>query len=319
LIYASDEMHALVRLAVTVANADVPVLVLGPNGAGKERIAEIIHRNSRRRDRPLVRVNAGSLPDTLIEAELFGAEAGAFTGATKTRLGRFEAADGGTLFLDEIGNLTPTGQMKLLRVLQTGEFERLGSSVTRRVNVRVVSATNSDLPKMIREGTFREDLYFRLNVVEVAIPPLCDRPDDVLPLAEHFLRMHSETAGRPSLTFASSARAALVAHSFPGNVRELGNRVQRATVVAASDEITIQDLGLTEEVLRPPDLEGPRPRTSGPPRDVDTEERSKIEAALKEANGVVSQAATALGMSRQALYRRMERVGLSIERRARGD
>jgi DNA-binding NtrC family response regulator len=319
LIYASDEMHAVVRLAVTVANADVPVLILGPNGAGKERIAEIIHRNSHRRHRPLVRLNAGSLPDTLIEAELFGAEAGAFTGATKTRMGRFEAADGGTLFLDEIGNLTPTGQMKLLRVLQTGEFERLGSSVTRRVDVRVVSATNADLPRMIREGTFREDLYFRLNVVEIAIPSLCDRSDDVLPLAAHFLQMHAASAGRPALVFTAAARAALVAHAFPGNVRELGNRVQRATVIAASDEITLEDLGLTEEVLHPSVLAERPSRASGPPRDVDSEERSRIEAALLSANGVVSQAATALGVSRQALYRRMERVGLSIERRPRGN
>jgi DNA-binding NtrC family response regulator len=308
LVYASDEMHAVVRLAVTVANADVPVLVLGPNGAGKERIAEIIHRNSRRRDHPLVRVNAGSLPDTLIEAELFGAEAGAFTGATKTRVGRFEAADGGTLFLDEIGNLTPAGQMK-----------RLGSSVTRRVNVRVVSATNADLPKMIREGSFREDLYFRLNVVEVAIPPLCDRPDDVLPLAEHFLRMHAESAGRPALKFTAAGRAGLLAYGFPGNVRELGNRVQRATVVAAGDDITLGDLGLTGESRRPSGLAEKTSRTSSPPREADAEERRTIEAALNRANGVVSLAATALGLSRQALYRRMERVGLSIERRTRGE
>jgi DNA-binding NtrC family response regulator len=319
LVYASDEMHAVVRLAVTVATADVPVLVLGPNGAGKERIAEIIHKNSRRRDRPMVRVNAGSLPDTLIEAELFGAEAGAFTGATKTRVGRFEAADGGTLFLDEIGNLTASGQMKLLRVLQTGEFERLGSSVTRRVNVRLVSATNADLPRMIREGTFREDLYFRLNVVEVAIPPLCERADDVLPLAEHFLRMHAESAGRPALAFTAAARSALVAHAFPGNVRELGNRVQRATVVASGTEITLEDLGLTVDAPgHAEDIAAGSPRKSGPPRAEDVEEHRRIEAALTRANGVVSLAATALGMSRQALYRRMERVGLSIERRPRG-
>lgn len=318
LIYASDEMHAVVRLALTVATAEVPVLVLGPNGAGKERIAEIIHRNSRRRDRPLVRVNAGSLPDSLIEAELFGAEAGAFTGATKTRLGRFEAAEGGTLFLDEIGNLTPSGQMKLLRVLQTGEFERLGSSVTRRANVRVVSATNADLPRMIREGTFREDLYFRLNVVEIAIPPLCDRPDDVLPLAEHFLRIHAKSAGRPALMFTAASRAMLAAHAFPGNVRELGNRVQRATVVAATDEITLADLGLSEGPRRSPDLPERSSPTSGPPREVDAQEQARIEAALTRANGVVSQAATALGMSRQALYRRMERVGLTVERLTRG-
>jgi len=208
--------------------------------------------------------------------------------------------------------------MKLLRVLQTGEFERLGSSVTRRVNVRVVSATNADIPKMIRERTFREDLYFRLNVVEIAIPPLCDRPDDVLPLAEHFLRMHAESAGRPALVFTAAARAMLVAHAFPGNVRELGNRVQRATVVAAGDEITLGDLGLTEGVRRPSDPAERPARASGPPRAADAEEHARIEAALTRANGVVSQAATALGMSRQALYRRMERVGLSIERLPRG-
>jgi DNA-binding NtrC family response regulator len=171
---------------------------------------------------------------------------------------------------------------------------------------------------MIREGTFREDLYFRLNVVEVALPPLCDRPDDVLPLAEHFLRTHAESAGRPALAFTAAARAMLVAHAFPGNVRELGNRVQRATVVAAGNEITFEDLGLIEESLRPPDVAERPSRKPGPPREDDAEEHRRIEAALTHANGVVSLAATALGMSRQALYRRMERVGLSIERRPRG-
>ncbi|MBA3547733.1 MAG: sigma-54-dependent Fis family transcriptional regulator, partial [Nannocystis sp.] len=171
LIYASEVMHRVVSLAASVARADAPVLISGPNGSGKEKVAEIVHANSPRRQQSFVKVNAGGLPDDLLEAELFGAEVGAFTGATKRRIGRFEAADGGTLFLDEIGNLTPKGQMKLLRVLQTGEFERLGSTITRKVDVRIVSATNAILRQMIAAGSFREDLLFRLNVIEIRISP----------------------------------------------------------------------------------------------------------------------------------------------------
>ncbi|MEA2337261.1 MAG: hypothetical protein QOE82_1268, partial [Thermoanaerobaculia bacterium] len=171
-IYESEAMHRVVSLAVQIAPSDVPVLITGPNGAGKEKIAEIIHAGSKRRDKPLVKVNAGAIPDELIESELFGAEAGAYTGSTRLRIGRFEAANGGTLFLDEIGNLSAAGQMKLLRVLQSGELERLGSSETRRVDVRVITATNTDLQQAIGRGTFRQDLYFRIAVVEIAVPPL---------------------------------------------------------------------------------------------------------------------------------------------------
>src|ERR1043165_3431208 len=190
LVYESAAMHEVVRLAAKVAPSEAAVLVTGPNGAGKERLAQIVQANSRRREKPFVQVNAGGLPDELLEAELFGAEAGAYTGAKKLRIGRFEEADGGTLFLDEIGNLSNMGQMKLLRVLQTGEFQRLGSNATRKVDVRLISATNANLPRAIAQGTFREDLYFRLNVIELSIPPLCDRPDDILPLAEHLLAQH---------------------------------------------------------------------------------------------------------------------------------
>ena len=211
--------------------ADVPVLITGPNGVGKEKLAEIVQANSRRQDKPFLKVNAGALPDELLESELFGAEAGAFTGAVKRRVGRFEAADGGTLFLDEIGNLSPAGQAKLLRVLQSGEFERLGSSETRRVDVRVLAATNADLRDAMQQGLFRQDLFFRLNVIELAVPALADRPQDVIPLAERSLRLLAGP-GAPGRRFSEAAHQALLAHDWPGNVRELMNRVQRATLVA---------------------------------------------------------------------------------------
>jgi DNA-binding NtrC family response regulator len=292
IVYASDAMHRVVSLATQIAPADVPVLITGPNGAGKEKIAEIIHANSRRRQKPLVKVNAGAIPDTLIESELFGAEAGAFTGSTRLRIGRFEAANGGTLFLDEIGNLSPSGQMKLLRVLQSGEFERLGANETRRVDVRVLCATNADLRQAIARGTFRQDLYFRLNVIEVALPPLCERREDVIPLAESFLA-HGKHLGE-------GARAALLAHDWPGNVRELQNRVMRATALSGSEVITAEELGF------------------GAARETAAEvpmERAQIEIALLNANGSVSRAAETLGVSRQALYRRMEKLGIVLERR----
>jgi DNA-binding NtrC family response regulator len=180
IVYESDVMHTLVSMATHVAHADVPILITGPNGAGKEVIANIVHANSSVRDKPFLKVNLGALPNELMEAELFGTETGAFTGA-RARTGRFEAADGGTLFLDELGNLSATGQAKLLRVLQTGEFERLGSSVTRRTHVRIIAATNANLRQAIREGRFREDLFYRLNVIELEVPALADRKEDILP------------------------------------------------------------------------------------------------------------------------------------------
>ena len=221
-------MHAVVTLALQVARGDVPVLITGPSGAGKEKLAEIVQANSRRKERPFVRVNAGALPDELLESELFGAEAGAYTGAARRRIGRFEAADGGTLFLDEIGNLSPSGQAKLLRVLQSGQFERLGSSETRRVDVRLICATNADLRREIAAGRFREDLFYRLNVIELAVPPLAERPEDVLPLAERFLRDLSPAPTGALWRLDPEARERLVRHPWPGNVRELENTLRRA-------------------------------------------------------------------------------------------
>ncbi|MEA2465530.1 MAG: hypothetical protein QOJ98_3277 [Acidobacteriota bacterium] len=295
IVYASDSMQRVVSLAVQIAASEVPVLITGPNGAGKEKIAEIIHAGSRRKHKPLVKVNAGAIPDELIESELFGAEPGAFTGSTRLRIGRFEAAHGGTLLLDEIGNLSAAGQMKLLRVLQTGEFERLGSSETRRVDVRVLCATNADLQQAIARGTFRQDLYFRIAVVEIAVPPLRQRREDVLALADAFVKAPKKLD--------EGARAALLAHEWPGNVRELQNRIARATAVSNGDTLTASDLGLVADA-------------DSRAEDVPFE-RTQIEMALLNAKGSVSRAAEALGLSRQALYRRMEKLGVVLERRPR--
>jgi DNA-binding NtrC family response regulator len=291
LVFASDAMTRLVELACQVARSPLPVLITGPNGSGKERIAQIVHTNSSVARGPFVAVNCGALPGELIEAELFGAESGAYTGAQKAREGRFEAADGGTLFLDEIGNLPLSGQVKLLRVLETGAFERLGSSRTQQVSVRVLSATNADLAAMVRAGSFREDLYYRLNVIELRVPPLAERRDDILPLAEAFLQ------GRAALT--DAARDALLAHAWPGNVRELKNVMERAALLAGSGGIDATALSL--------------PASAPTGRTLDEPSREAVVAALAQARGVVSRAAAALGLSRQALYRRMERYGLDLD------
>src|SRR5690348_423210 len=287
-IYESESMHTLVAMATQVAHADVPVLITGPNGAGKEVLADIIHANSSVRSGPYLKVNLGALPQELIEAELFGTEAGAFTGA-KARIGRFEAANGGTLFLDELGNLSAPGQAKLLRVLQTGELERLGSNVTRRTQVRMIAATNTDLRAAMREGRFREDLYYRLNVIELELPPLSRRREDILPLARHFL-----AAGRE---LSAEAERALVRHSWPGNVRELQNVIRRACLLSTTPAIGAESLGL------------PAPE-HGDPAGEPAFDRAAVEQALQRAGGVVAHAARDLGLSRQALYRRMEKLGI---------
>lgn len=291
LVFASDTMAQTLELACQIARSDVPVLITGPNGSGKERIAAIVHANSAVKRGPFVAVNCGALPGELIEAELFGAEAGAYTGANKAREGRFELADGGTLFLDEIGNLPLPGQMKLLRVLETGQFERLGSGRTRQAKVRVLSATNADLKAMIKAGTFREDLYYRLNVIDVNLPALSERVDDILPLAEHFLDGRAELG--------DAAREALLSYPWPGNVRELKNAIERAALLSGGGSITPELLNLP--VVAP-----------SPVRNLDEPSREAVEVALDKADGVVSRAAQSLGLSRQALYRRIDRYGITV-------
>jgi DNA-binding NtrC family response regulator len=288
-VYESEAMHTLVAMATQVAHADVPVLITGPNGAGKEVLADIVQGNSERAGEPYLKVNLAALPNELIEAELFGTEAGAFTGA-RARTGRFEAADGGTLFLDELATLSGGGQAKLLRVLQTGEFERLGANTTRRTRVRVIAATNANLRQAIRTGAFREDLFYRLSVIELEVPPLAERREDILPLARHFLE--------PGFELTPEAGAALTRHPWPGNVRELQNVIKRACLLAAGRSIGPTALNLPASTVAAPE--------PGP-------DRAAVEAALERARGVVAQAARDLGLSRQALYRRMEKLGLRTD------
>jgi DNA-binding NtrC family response regulator len=290
IVYDSEAMHTLVCMATQVAHADVPVLITGPNGAGKEVLADIVYANSERADRPYLKVNLGALPNELIEAELFGTEAGAFTGA-RARAGRFEAADGGTLFLDELGTLAGSSQAKLLRVLQTGEFERLGSNHTHRTQVRVIAATNTNLRQAIRAGTFREDLFYRLNVIELEVPALAERREDILPLATHFLGSGFELA--------PEAAEALTRYPWPGNVRELQNIIRRACLLSPERLIRGAALNLPA---------APALASEAPELD-----RPSIERALERARGVVAHAARDLGLSRQALYRRMEKLGLKTE------
>jgi DNA-binding NtrC family response regulator len=290
IVYESEAMHILVAMATQVAHADVPVLITGPNGAGKEVLADIVQVNSARADRPYFKVNLGALPNELIEAELFGTEAGAFTGA-RARAGRFEAADGGTLFLDELGTLAGSGQAKLLRVLQTGEFERLGSNVTRRARVRVIAATNTDLRQGIRAGTFREDLFYRLNVIELEVPPLAERREDILPLARHFLE--------DGFKLSAAAAEALARYPWPGNVRELQNTIRRACLLSAERTIEAAALNLPVSAAA----------TSAQPE----LDRVTVEQALERARGVIAHAARDLGLSRQALYRRMQKLGLKSD------
>ncbi|WP_235425802.1 sigma-54-dependent transcriptional regulator, partial [Cellvibrio mixtus] len=288
-IYQSDTMHRLLSTAVQVAKADVPILITGPNGSGKEKIADIIQRNSSIKNGPFIRLNAGAMPLDLMEAEMFGAEAGAYTGIKHTRIGHFEQAHGGTLFLDEIGNLPLTGQMKLLRLLQTGEFQRLGSSQIRRARVRIIAATNTDLPVAIARGAFREDLYYRLNVIELHTPALAERKDDIIPLARHFLQ------GRP---IAPEALRTLEAYDWPGNVRELQNTIQRACLLANSHNIEVADLQLPAQKIKNRPLFEPG--------------EEQVRHCLTQASSV-AEAARQLGLSRQALYRRMEKYAIIPE------
>jgi DNA-binding NtrC family response regulator len=300
LIAESRPMRPVLRLMEQVAASDAPVLITGEHGTGKEVVARWLHAHSPRGQRPLVTVNVGGLSDGVFESELFGHVKGAFTDAKTDRVGRFELADGGTLLLDEIANLLPGQQATLLRVLQTGELERVGSSRTRRVDVRALSATNADVREEVREGRFREDLLFRLNTVEIRLPPLRDRTEDIPLLARHFLERHAARYRRPANAFEPAALAALVRHPWPGNVRELDHVVERAVLLAPGECLGAGDLALASA-----EDGGLAPLEQMTLADA---ERVLIRRAVERAGGNVTVAARALGVSRSALYRRLERL-----------
>jgi len=298
----SPAMKRVLELIARVGPSDAHVLVTGEHGTGKELVARWLHAASHRAARPLVVVNMGGLTEGLFESELFGHVKGAFTGATADRVGRFELADGGTLFLDEIANVPLAQQAKLLRALQTGELERVGSSRTRTVDVRVISATNADLRAEVAAGRFREDLLFRINTVEIHLPPLRERRDDLPGLARTFLERHARRYRKDLEGFDEEALLALLAHPWPGNVRELEHAVERAVLMTRDRVVRAPDLG-----LRPPAEGGTQALER---MTLDEVERVLIRRALERADGNVSEAAKALGLSRSALYRRLERHGL---------
>ncbi|WP_415841824.1 sigma-54-dependent transcriptional regulator, partial [Myxococcus xanthus] len=302
MVSESRSMQPVRRLIERVAPSGANVLVTGEHGTGKEVVARLIHGGSTRSERAFVAVNSGGLSEGVFESELFGHVKGAFTDAKSDRIGCFELADGGTLFLDEIGNMPLSQQAKLLRVLQTGELHPVGSSKTRRVDVRVVSATNVDLSRAVAEGRFREDLLYRLNTVEVQLPPLRERREDIPLLAAHFLAEQGRRYGRPNVRLSSEALEALLAYAWPGNVRELEHAVERAMLMASGDEVTQEDL-----LLKRAGREGMARLEEMTLEEV---ERYLIERALARHEGNVSEAAKGLGLSRSALYRRLQYYGI---------
>jgi len=298
-IAESRAMQPVMALIERVAPTDANVLVLGENGTGKGVVARRIHSHSLRAGKPLVKVNMGGIPETVFEAEMFGHVRGAFTDAKSDRIGRFELADGGTLFLDEIANIPVAQQAKLLRVLEDGEFERVGSSRTLKADVRLIAATNADLAAEVAAGRFRKDLLFRLNTVEVRLPPLRERREDIPSLAETFLARSARRYGRAGMHLGADARESLLAYPWPGNVRELSHVMERAVLTATADEIVQLDFSLPIANAVPPTRLG----------DV---EQDMIRNALERCHGNIQKTAELLGLSRPALYRRLEKFGIRV-------
>jgi DNA-binding NtrC family response regulator len=299
MIAESPAMRPVLDVIARVGPSDANVLITGENGTGKGMVARALHDASARAAKPFVQLNAGGISEGVVESELFGHVRGAFTDARSDRVGRFELADGGTLFLDEIGNVPMSQQGKLLRVLETGEFERVGSSRTIRVDARVLSATNAELGTEVAAGRFRQDLLFRLNTIEIRIPALRERREDIPRLATHFLTGHAKRYRKPLSTFEPAALEAMLVHPWPGNVRELDHAVERAVLMASGDRVRIGDLALR--------------RSSEPARldelSLEQVESLLVKKAMDRYGGNVSQAARALGLSRSALYRRLEKHG----------
>ncbi len=318
MVGGSPEMEAVRHLIDRVAASDARVLITGESGTGKELVASALHDASTRRDKPFIRVNCAAIPRDLVESEMFGHERGSFTGATQTRVGRFELAHTGTLFLDEIGDLSLDAQAKLLRAIEVKEIHRVGGNRSIRVDVRIIAATNHDLARAVRDGSFREDLFFRLNVIPVALPPLRDRQGDVPELVRHFSLLHFKRTGQIPPAWTPGAMDVLTRYGWPGNVRELANIVERIAIIHPGSEITAADISsiLSPELIQATPMstelpEGGVSGTSGALNDMlDDYERRLIERALVDSDGNVAEAARRLHTDRPNLYRRMKRLGL---------
>lgn len=306
MIGQSGPMEALFRTLEKIAPSPATVLISGETGTGKELVAEALHRLSPRCDGPMVKINAGALPDSLVEAELFGYDRGAFSGAERTKLGRFELADGGSLFLDEIGEMPLPSQVKLLRVLQDGIIDRLGGSGPRKIDVRLVAATNKDLAKSTEDGRFREDLLYRIRVIELRVPPLRERLEDIPLLLDFFVDKHSRRLARPHPSVDPEVAGILAGRAWPGNIRELENAVERALLLAESDVLGPGDFPVPTGVheKRPPGIKEASRRVAA------TTQSRMIREALDKTGGNVSRAAELLGMSRRGLQLKMKDLGL---------
>jgi len=314
LIGSSEGIQKVCSLIEKVAETDSTILILGESGTGKELVARTIHYNSPRKNKPLIPINCGAIPETLLESELFGHEKGAFTGASTTRIGRFELADGGTLFLDEIGDMSPTLQVKLLRVLQQREFERVGGVKTIKVDVRIIAATNIDLEHAVNEGKFREDLYYRLNVIPVVVPPLRERKDDIPLLMDHFLNYFNKSKKRVIKGFTPAAMEILISYPWPGNIRELENLVERLVILKGDGTINPDDLPdkfISHTFNRDGALRITLPETGVNLKDVVEEfENNLILQAMQKAQGVKNRAAQLLSLNRTTLVEKLKKKKL---------
>lgn len=301
-VYQSHAMQQLISQLAKVAKTDANILLTGENGTGKSQLAQWLHQQSTRHTQPFIAVNMGAIVESLFESEMFGHKKGAFTDAKNERIGRFELADNGSLFLDEIANIPLPQQAKLLRVLESQEFEMVGASQTKKTNVRLISATNGDIATLIKQGQFREDLYYRVNTLEFVIPPLRERMEDIVPLCEHFINLHAKKYSSAMLTLSECAKQALNHYPWPGNVRELSHVIERAILLAATDTLTANDLNLQSN----------QSSNTLPLMTLEHAERQLINLALKQTQGHIPNAAKLLGLGKSSMYRRLEKYGITV-------
>ncbi len=310
IVYGSPKLEEVMGLVARVASSQATILIRGESGTGKELIANAIHYASPRSEKPWVKVSCAAIPETLLESELFGHEKGAFTGAIQKRLGRFEEADGGSIFLDEIGDLSPSTQVKLLRILQDKEFQRLGSNTSLKTDVRVITATHRNLEEAIQRGLFREDLYYRLNVISITLPPLRERREDIPLLIDHFLKKYSEKNQKSISNISKEATALLLRYDYPGNVRELENLVERAVVLCRGEIITTQDLPFHLQEGKSEGMWQTSKTPKGLPESLEEIERDLIMKALHDHQGIQTRAAESLGISERVLRYKIKKHGI---------